>query len=65
MAQVNPSTEKKIMGLENRFMVAKQEGEGVGWTGNWGLIDANYCLCNGLTMGSCCIALGAMSGHLQ
>ena len=23
------------------------EGEGVGWTGNWGLIDANYCPWNG------------------
>jgi len=24
-----------------------QGGEGVGWTGNLGLIDANYCLWNG------------------
>ena len=32
------STEKKIMELENRLMVA--EGEGVGWIGNLGLIDA-------------------------
>ena len=30
--------------LENRLVVAKREGEGVGWTGNLGLIDANYCL---------------------
>ena len=26
---------------------AKGEGEGVGWIGNLGLIDANYCLWNG------------------
>jgi len=42
MAQMNLSTEKKHMDLENRLVVA--EGEGVGWTGNLGLIDANYCL---------------------
>ena len=49
MAQMNPSTEKKIMDMENRLVVAKGEGEGkgVGGTGNWGLIDANYCLWNG------------------
>ena len=47
MAQMNRSTEKKLMDLENRLMVAKGEGEEVGWTGNLGLIDANYCLWNG------------------
>ena len=41
---MNLSTEKKIMVLENRLVVAKGKGEGVGWTRNWGLIDANYCL---------------------
>ena len=41
MAQTNLSTEKKLMDLENRLVVAKGEGEGVGWTGNLGLIDAN------------------------
>ena len=43
------STEKKIIDLENRSVVAEreQEGEGMGWTGNLGLIDANYCLWNG------------------
>ena len=35
---MNLSTEKKIMDLENRLVVAK----GVGWTGSLGLIDANY-----------------------
>ena len=38
MAQMNLSTEKKIMDLENRLVVAK--GEGVGWIGSLGLIDA-------------------------
>ena len=48
MAQMNLSTEKKIMDMENsRLVVAKREGEGVGWTGNLGLIDANYYLWNG------------------
>jgi len=47
MAQINPSTEKKLMDLENRLGVAKRKEEGVGWTGNLGFIDANDCLWNG------------------
>ena len=46
MAQTNISTEKKIMDVENRLVVAKREGEGLGGTGNLGLIDANFCLWN-------------------
>ena len=64
MAQINLCTEKKIMDLENRLVVAEGEGEGVGWTGNLGLRDANCCLWNGLVMRSCCIALGTISSHL-
>ena len=64
MAQMNLSTEKKIMDLENRLVVAKGEGQGVGWMGCLGLIDADYCLWNGLAMRSCCVALGTMSSHL-
>ena len=64
MAQMNLSTEKKIMDLENRLVVAKGVGEGVGWTGSLGLIDADYCLQNGLAMRSCCVALGTMSSYL-
>ena len=41
---MNISTEKKIMDLENRLVVAKGEGEGVGWTRSLGLIAADYCL---------------------
>ena len=44
---MNLSMEKKIMDLENRLVVAKGEGEGMGWTENLGLIDANYFLRNG------------------
>ena len=36
MAQMNLSIEKKLMDLKNRFVVAKGEGEGVGWTGSLG-----------------------------
>ena len=64
MAQMNISTEKKIKDLENRLVVAKGEGEGMGWIGNLGLIDADYCLWNGLAMTSCCVALGTTSGDL-
>ena len=52
MAQMNLSTEKKIMDLENRLVVVKREWEGVGWIGSLGLIGANYCLWNGLAMRS-------------
>ena len=42
---MNLSIEKKIMDMENKLVVAKEEG--VGWIGNMWLIDANYCLWNG------------------
>ena len=41
MAQMNLSTGKKTVDMENRLVVAKREGMGVGGTGIWGLIDAN------------------------
>ena len=44
---MNLSTEKKVMDMKNRLVVAKREGEGEGGTGNSGLIDTNYCLWNG------------------
>ena len=52
MAQMNVSTEKKIMDLENRFVIAKGEGEEVGWLRSLGLTDTNYCLWNGLAIRS-------------
>ena len=47
MAQMKLSTEKKIMDLANRLVVAYGEEEGVEWMGSLGLIDADDCLCNG------------------
>ena len=48
---MNLSTEKKIRHLKNRLVVTKGVGwEGVGWIGNLRLIDADYCLWNGLAM---------------
>ena len=38
---MNLSTEKKLMDAENR-LVAEGEGEGVGWPGSLGFMDANY-----------------------
>ena len=66
MVHMNISTEKKIMDLENKLVVAKGEGkgEGEGWIGSLGLIDADFCLWNGLAMRSCCVALGTMSSPL-
>ena len=37
---MNLSTEKKLMDMENRLVVAKGEEEGVGWTGDLGLVEA-------------------------
>ena len=43
MAQMNLFTANKLMNLEKRLGVDEAEGEGVGWTGSLGLIDANHC----------------------
>ena len=40
MAQMNLSTEKKLMDLENRLVVATGVGDRVGGLGSLGLIDA-------------------------
>ena len=61
---MNLSTEKKIVDLENRLVVAEGDGEGVEWIGSLGLIDAGYCLQNGLAVRSCCVTLGTISSHL-
>ena len=50
------STEKKLMDLENRLVVTKGEGEGMGWTKSLGLVDANYCIWSKEAMRSCCVA---------
>ena len=61
---MNLSTEKKITDLENRLVVAKGYGQGVGGIGSVGLTDANDCIWNGLAIRSFCVALGTMSSHL-
>ena len=43
-AQMNLSTEKKLKNMENRLVVAKREGGGMGGTGCLGLVDAIYCI---------------------
>lgn len=37
-------TKIKVMDMEDRPVVAKGKGEGVGWTWSLGLVDANYCI---------------------
>ena len=64
-AQMNLSTKKKIMDLENRLVVAWGEGEGVGGIGSLGLTDANYCSWNGFTVRSCGAALRTMARYLH
>ena len=44
---MNLSTEKNLMNLENRLVVAKGEGEGVGRTRSLGLVEANRCIWSG------------------
>ena len=43
MAQMNLSTkQKEITDIENKLLVAQEEGELVGWARSLGLVDANY-----------------------
>ena len=42
-----PFYRKETHGLGEQTCGCQGEGEGVGWTGNLGLIDANYCIWNG------------------
>ena len=55
---------KETEGLGEQTCGSQGGGEAVGWTGNLGIIDANYCLWNGQAMRSCYIALGTISSHL-
>ena len=64
MAQRNLCTKKKIMDLENILVVAKGEGGGSGMDWELGVNRSDYCLWNGLSMRSFCVALGTMYGHL-
>ena len=35
-------TRDRLTATEDSLVVAEGEGEAVGWTGSWGLVDANY-----------------------
>ena len=50
MAQINLSTEKELMDLENRLVVAKGQRKGMGWTGSLGLEDTKHRFWNGQAM---------------
>jgi len=52
------------MDMEKRFVVAKGEREGVGWTGSLGLADVNYCIWKRQAMTSCSTAQVTISIHL-
>ena len=41
---MNLFTEQKHTTMENKSVVAKGNGEGVGWTGSLDLVDVNYCV---------------------
>ena len=65
MAQMNLSTEQKqIQRCREQTCGCQKEGEGMEWTGSLVLVDANYCICSGHAMKSCCIAQGTISNHL-
>jgi len=55
-----PFHRKENHGLGEKTYGCQGEGEGVGWIRSLGLIDADYCLWNGLAMRSCCVALGTV-----
>ena len=38
----NETNRNRLTGIKNRFVVTKEEGKGVGWTGSLGLVGANY-----------------------
>ena len=39
ISKITYRKKNKLMNLENRLVVAKKEGEGVGWTRSFGLVD--------------------------
>ena len=60
IAQMNLSTEKKIMDLQNRLVVAAGQGRsGMDWE-----LGVYRCKLLPLEWRHCCVALGTISGHL-
>ena len=60
------STEKKqIHGQGEQICGCPGEGEGVGWTGSLGLVNANYCFWSRWAMRPYYVVQGIRSNHLQ
>ena len=51
---------RKNHGHIGQTCVCQEKGEGMGWTGNLGLVDENSCILSGQAMRSCCIAQGTI-----
>ena len=60
MAQMTLPQKRKSWSWRIDLWLPGGEGDGVRSFGSLGLIDADYCLWNGLAMRSCCAALGTM-----
>ena len=62
MAQIHLSTKEKRTHRHREQICGCQggAGEGVGWTGSWGLVDANYYIQNGWAMRPYYIAQGTI-----
>ena len=56
----DPLHRKENHGLGEETCVCQ---EGVGGFESLGLIDADYCLWNGVAMRSCCVTLDTVSSH--
>ena len=64
MPQVQPSKGKKecsYLKIEKKSRLMVAMGEGVGWMGRLGFVDANYDTENGEAIRSCCTAQGTLS----
>ena len=62
---MNLSTEKKIIDLENRLVVAWREGEGSGMYWELGVNGCKLLLLEWISNEICCVAQRTMSRYLQ
>ena len=59
-----PQNRNRPTDMGSRLVVAKGEGEEMGWMGSLGLVDANYYISNGSVLKSYCTEQGTVSNHL-
>ena len=52
--------QRQVTAMESRLVVAGEGGEGVGWTGSLGLVDANGWIWNEWALGSYCVVQGTV-----